>query len=163
MKRSPMPRKAARPRRKPAVTCATLRCKRRPGTNAPMCVQHLEAKADRLFSLWVRERDGYCTYIRHSGYGWQLVDRCNVGTGIQAAHIIGRRNKAVRFDPANVHALCPAHHVMVDQHGREHAKYDWAVSLLGESGFAALRERARIPKPRITAALEALEWLEEAG
>ena len=156
MKRTPLKRKAARTRRPPPVTCSVRGCKRRPGTNSPMCIQHLEAKADRLFSLWVRERDGYCTF--------PLDDRtgpCGRVEALQAAHIIGRRTKATRFDPQDVWALCRDHHVMVDQHGREHAKYDWAVSLLGEGGFAALRERARIPKPRITAALEALEWLEE--
>lgn len=154
MKRAPMPRRrTGKPRRKPAVTCSTRSCSRRPAGNG-LCVQHLEARADRLFSLWVRARDGRCTYPVYP------EQPCGMTTALQAAHYIGRRNKAVRFDPDNVHALCSQHHVMVDQHGREHAKHDWILAVLGEWDMALLHGRARTPKDRITAALEALAWLE---
>ena len=162
MKRSaPLPRKRATARRKPAIVCGSARCKRRPSPGSSLCVSHTEQRADRLFSVWVRKRDGGCTYVLEKHIDGR-DGPCGVTTALQAAHVIGRRNKAVRFDPENVHALCSAHHVMVDQHGREGAKFDWAIAVLGPGRFGALRERARTPKDRATAALEALEWLEAA-
>lgn len=163
MKRSPMPRKRTTKRRPPPVTCSVRSCKRRPvkGSVRLMCVQHLEQRADRLFSLWVRARDGRCTYPVGTGSS-RFLDhpRCEVTEGLQAAHYIGRRNKRVRFDPWNVHALCPKHHVMVDQHGREGAKGVWIRSVISPGRTIELDRISLEPKDRITAALEALSWLE---
>jgi hypothetical protein len=99
-----------------------------------LCISHAEQKADAAFSKWVRKRDGGCT-------AWSLFPVACAG-GLNAAHIVGRRNHATRFDPADVHALCDAHHRLVDQHGSEHAKFIWATSILGTEGYEALMWRA---------------------
>ena len=112
-----LPRKRPKPRRTTSPRCSNQRCKKRAEIRG-LCVSHAEQRADRLFSRWVRDRDGRCTAAG-------VLDGECKGT-LQAAHIVGRRNHAVRYDPRNVHALCAAHHYTVDQHGQEHAKHRWA-------------------------------------
>ena len=121
-----------------------------------MCISHAEQRADRLFSRWVRDRDGRCTAAG------VLSGECK---GIlQAAHIVGRRNHAVRFFQANVHTLCAAHHYTVDQHGQEHAKYRWACAVLGgDDRYDALMSFAAGPMARRTAVDDALHWLSGDG
>lgn len=134
MKKTPLKRKRAIKRRTTTPRCRFQRCNKRAEIDG-MCVSHAEKSAWAVFSLMVRMRDGRCTAEGVLEGDHQLP--------LQAAHIVGRRNQAVRYDPLNVHALCSAHHLVVDQAGQEHAKYRWAVSLLGEDGYAALMERAR--------------------
>lgn len=150
MKRTPLKRKRATPRRTTSPRCASLRCNK-PGS--PLCVTHTEQRADRLFSLYVRNRDGACTAnFPHDCDGF-----------LQAAHIIGRRNQSVRYDPRNVHALCRAAHMLVDQHGREGIKYQWALSRIGFDAFLDLTEESRAMTKRKDAAGTALAWLEAAA
>lgn len=59
--------------------------------------------ADSTFSKCIRERSNW------------TCEKCGVKyepptTGLQCAHIFGRRNKAVRFEPLNAFALCFACH-----------------------------------------------------
>lgn len=112
-----------------AERCKSQRCKKRAEIEG-LCVSHAERLADARFSWAVRYRDARCTAAG------VLNGDCN--GGLQAAHIVGRRNHSLRYDPRNVHALCQRHHMTVDQHGQEGAKYRWAVSILGEDGYDQL-------------------------
>ena len=56
----------------------------------------LKAKADRLWSAYVRNRDKTC--------------RCCGKTPIQSHHIISRRYHSTRFNPNNGIGLCFNHH-----------------------------------------------------
>jgi hypothetical protein len=120
------------------------------------CIKHAEMHADRLFSRYVRDRDGVCTGAA------VLNGECR---GIlQAAHVVGRRNYAVRFSPMNCWSLCQGHHMVVDQHGFEHAKHIWAgVNLLAAgTTYDELMSQAAIITKRRTATEEALDWLHAA-
>jgi hypothetical protein len=158
VKRSPMPRRRTT-KRKPRANACVVRSKTHTGPARNLqggpfyCAKHAEQRADRLFSLWVRDRDRRCTAapVFHSP--------C-VG-GLQAAHIVGRRNKRVRFNPANVHAVCAGHHRAIDQHGQEDIKYRWALHVLGELQWIELSVKARQTADRHAAALTALAWLEK--
>jgi 5-methylcytosine-specific restriction endonuclease McrA len=52
-----------------------------------------KAKADKLFSLFVRDRDGKCVF-------------CGTTVRLQCAHIFSRRNMRLRHDPQNAITLC---------------------------------------------------------
>lgn len=148
-RKTPLRRTSPTKRRRAAV-CTFQRCSGRPVVD-DICLRHAEAKADRLFSTFVRERDGRCTGA--------TVFASDCSGPLQAAHIIGRRKQTTRYDQANVHALCRWHHGMVDQHTELGSKVRWAVSRLGEDGWSALIERSRITTPRLVAVTAALEWL----
>lgn len=55
-------------------------------------------RADHLFSEYIRKRDGKCL-------------RCGKTDTLQCAHIIGRRNHHLRYDPQNAITLCYACHI----------------------------------------------------
>jgi hypothetical protein len=127
---TPLPKRRAKPRRTTSPRCAKQRCNRRAEIEG-LCISHAEGQADDAFQRWVRHRDGLCT----AGDGFGGVSCFGV---LSAAHVVGRKNHSVRYYPDNVHALCSAHHVFVDQHGRENAKFIWASGVLGADRFAAL-------------------------
>jgi 5-methylcytosine-specific restriction endonuclease McrA len=55
--------------------------------------------ADRLFSQYIRTRDGWaCT-------------RCGSPFNVQCAHLIGRAYRSIRFNPMNATALCSKCHI----------------------------------------------------
>ena len=147
MKRTPIKRRRAAPRRTTTPRCVKQRCNKRAEIQE-MCISHAEQTADDVFSLWVRERDGKCT-----GMG-VLPGACE--GHLQAAHTVGRRNHAVRYSTSNVGTLCQRHHVMVDQAGAEHAKFLWATSRLGVTGYSELMLAARPITPRREAVEAAL-------
>lgn len=149
---TPLRKKAAKKRRTTSPRCSNRQCHQR-AVAAGFCISHAEKRADDLFSLWIRERDAQCTA---EGV---LPTPCR--GRLQCAHVIGRRKQTTRFDPANAHGACEGHHQHVDQHESLGAKYRWAVSRLGEDGWARLMERSRITTPRLVAVTAALEWLGE--
>lgn len=55
-------------------------------------------QADRLFSQFIRTRDGMCY-------------RCGTTENLQCAHIISRSYKTIRTHPLNAIALCRSCHV----------------------------------------------------
>ena len=55
--------------------------------------------ADRLFSQYIRTRDGWACRL------------CGSPFTPQCAHLVSRRYRAVRFDPQNAITLCAKHHV----------------------------------------------------
>jgi hypothetical protein len=84
--------------------------------------------ADMWFSKCVRARDRHCLYC-----GNQQSNEC--------AHIVGRRNKAVRWDMMNAVCLCHHHH----RHFTENplAFNDWLRMILGEAHLDILREKSQ--------------------
>ena len=117
-----------------------------------LCASHAEERADRLFSKWVRARDGRCTIA-------PVVHTPCDDFPLQACHIEGRRKQVLRYSPANVHAGCRTHHRLVDEHEAT-IKVDWALHVLGDLQYRELRVRARQTANRLDAALSALAWLE---
>lgn len=59
---------------------------------------YYKKKADELFSQYVRARDGRCVM-------------CGKTNALQCAHIIGRMNHRLRYDPQNAITLCYACHI----------------------------------------------------
>ena len=55
--------------------------------------------ADKLFSQWIRMRDG-----------WQCRV-CGSPLNIQCGHLVSRRYRAIRFSPLNAVAICARDHV----------------------------------------------------
>lgn len=55
--------------------------------------------ADKLFSLFIRNRDGWA------------CRKCGSVQNIQCAHIVSRRYRATRWSPDNAIALCARDHV----------------------------------------------------
>lgn len=93
-------------------------------------VKTLRNKADRLWSLAIRQRDGQCR-------------RCGRGSGevtLQAAHVISRSYKAVRWDLRNGICLCLGCH-----HWNHHQPVEfswWVQDLIGKELYESLRKEA---------------------
>lgn len=155
MKRTPIERKTPLRRKSPtkrrrAAVCPMQRCSGRPAING-VCISHAERLADKLFSEWIRARDGTCTVAP--------LAQTPCGGPLQCAHVIGRGKHLHRYDPANSHAACRDHHARIDQHQELGLKVRWAVSRLGEEGWQRLIERSWVTTPRLVAVTAALEWL----
>lgn len=94
-------------------------------------------KADKLFSEYIRKRDGKCV-------------RCGKTNNLQCSHYWGRRMESVRFDPLNAEALCPGCHEKWEHQKEikihkelifgEYALYKLAQ--LGRMGYDALKVKA---------------------
>ena len=101
--------------------------------------------ADKLFSDFIRKRDGKCV-------------RCGKGGTLQCSHYWGRRMESVRFDPLNAEALCFTCHerwehqkeiwIDNDMVMGEYAKYK--VYKLGQRMYDGLKIKAhqRVKKDR---------------
>lgn len=111
--RKPIPRIRAKPRR----------AKKRPQATRTA----LRRKADALFSLYVRQRDGKC-------------QRCGRVDALQCSHFVSRRYLAVRFNPLNAEALCARCHKFMTERPLE--ADEWARSQLGIHPYAELRRLA---------------------
>lgn len=97
------------------------------------------AKTDKLFSLFIRQRDGRCVYPNCTETDIKRL---------QCSHFWARSNSATRYDPDNCVALCYKHHYGDRSHGWEYAKHaeyrDYMLSWLGEERYNALMLRGRI-------------------
>ncbi len=93
-------------------------------------VKTLRNKADRLWSEMIRQRDGHCRRcLRHPP---EIV--------LQAAHVISRRYKAIRWDERNGIALCVGCHHWAH---KQPIEMDWWVQeLIGKETYEALRFEA---------------------
>jgi 5-methylcytosine-specific restriction endonuclease McrA len=104
----------------------------------------LRNKADRLFSLAVRERDGHC---QACGAHWDL----------QCAHILSRRYTATRWAMDGAVTLCKGCHMKYthDPLGWE----EWVTERIGARRFRALKLRARqgVAKVDLEAVVASLE------
>lgn len=95
--------------------------------------------ADKLFSEYVRKRDGDCVF----------KIKCNGGKDFKeltCSHFHGRRKEPVRFDPDNGDAACRACHMYLEEHKGEY--YRRKFQMLGEKKFNLLTIRANTPQKK---------------
>lgn len=94
-------------------------------------------EADKVFSWYVRKRDGECkrchSKVRFNEKGLPVSH--------QASHFYGRRNQATREDPDNVDCLCGGCHQIWGSDDRESYRA-FKIKQLGEQGFKLLQIRA---------------------
>lgn len=127
MRRSPLTRRKPLHQRQPLRARPASGKKRRQGWGIRWDA------LDARFSKWIRLRDKACQYCGRS-------DR-----RLEAAHIFGRGQHSVRYDPENVFAMCGGPNVNVchrylDTHDTE--KKAWLRARLGPERFDALARRA---------------------
>jgi hypothetical protein len=92
--------------------------------------------ADVLFSLKIRERDGW-KCVRCGG---QYEPPTNA---LQCSHFWGRANKKTRFDPRNCDALCYGCHSLWE--GNKQGEYrDFKLKQLGKKEYDDLEKCARM-------------------
>ena len=105
----------------------------------------LRRKADRLFSLAVRERDG------------NECRECGSHFRVQCAHIISRRYDATRWSLDNAVALCARHHMKWTHDPL--AWDDWVDERFGKGRLRSLKARARqgVAKVDLEAVVASLE------
>lgn len=108
-------------------------------------------RADTLFSLFIRARDGW--KCQRCGRQWKEGDG-----GLTNSHFFGRTAESVRFDPENCDALCmfPCHDEWEHEKGVTKGKHGaaiieiprayrlWKIEQLGARRFAALEVRANM-------------------
>jgi hypothetical protein len=98
--------------------------------------------SDRLFSEFIRKRDGDCKYRAKCNGGWDYKE-------LHCSHFYGRGRESVRFDPENADASCRAcHHYVGDtEEGRKWLK-EWKLAQLGQRAYDLLMLRANTPGKR---------------
>ena len=89
----------------------------------------LTRRADRYFSLYIRQRDGQC----QAGRSWN--QGCEGIHNLQCAHGLSRRYYSTRWDPRNAWALCRACHTYFTHHPIE-----WDMWLEDRLGLELYRE-----------------------
>lgn len=97
----------------------------------------LKRKADKFFSLFIRDRDGVC---QAAGYE-DRSENCESPYYLQCAHVFSRGYLATRLDPRNAVALCRSCHMYFTNNPIEEAEFfKWR---LGEDLYEELRVKAR--------------------
>ena len=94
------------------------------------------SQADRLFSEYIRKRDG------------GKCRRCMMPLGykrLQNSHFFGRRYRSVRFEPDNCDAMCPTCHRVMGEN--PNSFNEWKKRQLGEKKFNRLIVRAHKGRP----------------
>jgi len=91
-------------------------------------------KADKVFSEFIRRRDGRCVKCESTGDGPLGI------VGLQCSHYFGRRSESTRFDPENCDALCFGCHQIWGSDDREGYRA-FKIKQLGERGFKLLMVR----------------------
>lgn len=139
----PTPRKFKTP---PELQCVRTRC-RKVATVLEWCHVHAAAEADRLFSLYIRARDGGCQVCGMSVAALR--------GDLQCMHGVSRRKFATRWDPANAWAGCSrCHYAMTLDPNRWHL---WMEERLGPEALGLLRFKAeRGGKPDVGWVIEEL-------
>lgn len=112
-------------------------------TTHQMCKPHAKARADTLFSLFIRQRDGECR-IR--------TDSPCVGP-LSCCHLLSRQFLATRWDERNAVAGCAGHHAYWTRNPDRWAAFleDYLaqnVILDGAETLASLRSRAFNGEPQ---------------
>lgn len=110
-------------------------------------------KADKLFSLFIRNRDK-----------WQC-QRCGgqykPPTGaLHCSHFQGRGKEPTRFEPLNADALCYGCHQYFTSHPAEH--YEWQVKRKGQATVDKLVLMSNGYKKK-DRKLEAMYWAQQLG
>ena len=112
----------------------------------------VERRADRLFSRFIRERDGRCQLAGtpSSRYGTECWGP------LECSHLLRRTFKATRWLEENAVASCAAHAGWYTDHPL--AWNAWRQERLGGQAFAALLDLAyHGAKPDVRAIVEDLE------
>ena len=93
----------------------------------------LERELWRIFSLYIRKRDGRC----------MMGDMFGGCSGpLQAGHIISRRKLPTKYDELNVHGQCASHNW---QHNRNPERYTvWFIRNHGESVYWLMVQRSMV-------------------
>ena len=91
------------------------------------------SKLDKLFSLYIRNRDGWRCQRCLKQYQAPT-------TGLHCAHIFTRSRKSVRFDTDNAISLCYGCHSWGHKNPLEF--YTWVEKRMGKRAFTALRLRS---------------------
>jgi len=93
-------------------------------------IKSLKAKADRLFSLYIRKRDKNKCVL------------CNSHKDIQCGHLIKRGKMATRYDEINCHALCSSCNY---KDNFEHDHYVlWFLKSYGALPYQDLVDRSKL-------------------
>jgi hypothetical protein len=94
-------------------------------------------KADKVFSLFIRLRDGRCK--RCGKAGSPDKEGRNVA-GLECSHYFGRGRESTRFDEENADALCFGCHKIWGSDDKEEYR-NFKIKQLGEDGFQRLNVR----------------------
>lgn len=87
------------------------------------------AKADKIFSRYIRDRDVWCFF--------------NCGNpATQNSHFWGRGNSATRYDPENCDGVCGGCH-MRHESNKQGLYRDLKLKQLGKRAYDSLGKRAR--------------------
>lgn len=91
-------------------------------------------KADKVFSLYIRERDNWqCQRCR------RMYNREDAGS-LHASHFWSRRHESTRFDPDNIDSLCFGCHNLWES-DKQGDYRDLKIKQLGEKGYRDLEIR----------------------
>jgi len=102
------------------------------------------AKADKLFSLYIRERDQKCFFCPNKA--------------TQNSHFWGRGNSSTRYDPENCDGICGGCHMRHE--GSKQGLYrTLKIEQLGKKGYDALERRARSTMKRSDAIVKCMMLL----
>ena len=104
----------------------------------------LRNKCDRLFSLYIRDRDKVCV-------------RCGTTQNLQCAHVFSRIYMKVRFDPRNAVALCAGCHKYMTHYGIQWEEF--IRGRMGDEAYEELRSDARSIGEKVDYE-EVLAWLQ---
>lgn len=87
------------------------------------------AKADKLFSAFIRKRDGRCLF-------------CHRHDALQCSHYVTRSHSTTRYDPQNCDAICPKCHWQYER--RKQFEYkDKKLLQMGFPLYEGLVERSK--------------------
>ena len=111
--------------------------------------------SDRLFSEYIRERDGWKCKRCRKQYDKGIP---NHRMALHCSHFQGRGKEATRFDPLNADALCYGCHQYFTSHPGEHM--EWQVAQKGQDVVDALILRSNGYKKRDDKAEKAY-WREQ--
>jgi hypothetical protein len=93
-------------------------------------------KADELFSIYIRSRDGWCCQRCGGNFGLPTKGDKN-RSGLHCSHFHGRKAESTRFDPRNCDALCYGCHIIYGSTNRE-AYRQFKINQLGQVEFDRL-------------------------
>lgn len=102
-------------------------------------------KADKLFSIYIRERDKVCFFCANKAS--------------QNSHFWGRGNSATRYDPLNCDGICGGCHMRHE--GSKQGLYrEKKINQLGVKKYETLEKKARSTMKRSAAISECMLFLQ---